>query len=138
MTTFYYWLFFLTFKFWTFQKKNLYKYNLSFRPEKMSIWVSSVLKWRMNKTVATISLKFSLDSTMLVLPMEDFAGIRYFFLNYRGSLVPVSAVFGTPANRTIGKTALIGDWFSTNTTISDFWIFKVHFLGTFFAYLTTF
>ena len=27
--------------------------------------------------------------------------------NYRGS--PVSAIFGFPANRTIGKTALIGD-----------------------------
>ena len=27
--------------------------------------------------------------------------------NYRGS--PVSAVFGSPANRTIAKTALIGD-----------------------------
>jgi hypothetical protein len=55
---------------------------------------------------------------------------------YRES--PDSAVFGSPANRTIGKTALIGDWFSTKPTILDFWIFKVHFFGKLFAYLITF
>ena len=43
---------------------------------------------------------------------------------YRGS--PVSAVFGSPAKRTIEKTALIGDWFSTKTAIWDFWVPKVH------------
>ena len=48
---------------------------------------------------------------------------------YRDS--PVSAVFWSPANRTFGKTALIGDCFSTKTSILDFWIFKVHFLGIF-------
>ena len=48
---------------------------------------------------------------------------------YRRS--PVSAVFGSPANRTIGKTALIGDWFSTKTAIWDFWIFKVPFFCSF-------
>ena len=45
--------------------------------------------------------------------------------------VPVSAVFGSPANRTIGETALIGDRFSTKMTILDFWIFKVHFFSLF-------
>ena len=47
--------------------------------------------------------------------------------NYRDS--PVSAVFWSPGNRTIGKTALIGDWFNTKMTILDFWIFKVHFFS---------
>ena len=46
---------------------------------------------------------------------------------YRDS--PVSAVFWSPANRTIGKTALTGDWFSTKIAIWDFWIFKVPFLA---------
>ena len=44
---------------------------------------------------------------------------------YRDS--PVSAVFWSPANRTIGKTALIEHWFSTKIAIWDFWVFKVHF-----------
>ena len=50
-------------------------------------------------------------------------------LIYRRSLV--SAVFGSPANRTIGKTALIGDWFSTKIVIWDFWNFKVPFFAHF-------
>ena len=53
---------------------------------------------------------------------------------YRDS--PVSAVFWSPATRTIWKTALIEDRFSTKVTILDFWIFKVHFLGILFAYIT--
>ena len=44
---------------------------------------------------------------------------------YRES--PVSAVFWSPANRTIAKTALIEHWFSTKIAIWDFWVFKVHF-----------
>ena len=36
---------------------------------------------------------------------------------YRSS--PVSAVFGSPAKRTIGKTALIADWFNTKIAIWD-------------------
>ena len=47
------------------------------------------------------------------------------FTKYRRSLV--SAAFGSPEIRTIGKTALIGDWFSTKIAIWDFWIFKVPF-----------
>ena len=43
-----------------------------------------------------------------------------------------SAVFGSPANRTIGKTALIGDWFSTKIAILDFWISKVPFFANFY------
>ena len=46
-------------------------------------------------------------------------------ITYRGS--PVSVIFQSPWNRTIGKSALIGDWFRTKKTILDFWIFKVHF-----------
>ena len=53
---------------------------------------------------------------------------------YRDS--PVSAVFWSPATRTIWKTALIEDRFSTKVTILDFWIFKVHFLGILFAYIS--
>ena len=45
---------------------------------------------------------------------------------YRDS--PVSAVFWSSVNRTIGKTALIGDWFSTKIVI---WVFKVPFLARF-------
>ena len=48
---------------------------------------------------------------------------------YRDS--PVSAVFWSPANRTIGKTALIGHWFSTKIAIWDLWIFKVPFFAHF-------
>ena len=55
-----------------------------------------------------------------------------FFHGYRDS--PVSAVFWSPGNRTIWKTALIGDWFSTKIAILDFWIFKVPF----FAYFNDF
>ena len=55
-----------------------------------------------------------------------------FLSMYRGS--PVSAIFGSPANRTIGKTALIGDWFSTKIAIWDFWIFKVPLFGSFSCY----
>ena len=51
------------------------------------------------------------------------------YKKYRRS--PVSAVFEFPANRTIGKTALIGDWFSTKIAIWDFWIFKVLFFCSF-------
>ena len=46
---------------------------------------------------------------------------------------PVSAVFWSQGNRTIWKTALIGDWFSTKITIWDFLIFKVPFLLIFIA-----
>ena len=48
---------------------------------------------------------------------------------YRGS--PVSAVFWSPANRTIGKTALIEHWFSSKIAIWDFCDFKVHFFSSF-------
>ena len=48
---------------------------------------------------------------------------------YRNS--PVSEVFWSPANRTIGKTALIEHWFSTKIAIWDFWVFKVHFFWQF-------
>ena len=48
---------------------------------------------------------------------------------YRDS--PVSVVFWFPANRTIGKTALNGDWFSTKIAIWDFQIFKVPFFAHF-------
>ena len=50
-------------------------------------------------------------------------------LIYRDSLV--SAVFWSPANRTIAKTALIEHWFSTKIAIWDFWAFKVHFFANF-------
>ena len=55
--------------------------------------------------------------------------LRYLLTDYRGS--PVSAVFGSPANRTIGKAALIGDWFSTEIVIWDFWNFKIPFFCLF-------
>ena len=48
---------------------------------------------------------------------------------YRDS--QVSAVFWYPANRTIGKTALIEHWFSSKIVIWDFWIFKVPFFAHF-------
>ena len=48
---------------------------------------------------------------------------------YRDS--PVSAVFWSPANRTIGKTALIEHWFSSKIAIWDFCDFKVHFFSSF-------
>ena len=44
-------------------------------------------------------------------------------IQYRDS--PVSAVFWSPGNRTIGKTALIEHWFSSKIAIFDFWIFTV-------------
>ena len=50
-------------------------------------------------------------------------------LIYRGS--PDSTVFAPPGNRTIAKTVLIGDWFSTKIMIYDFWIFKVPFFPWF-------
>ena len=50
-------------------------------------------------------------------------------MKYRDS--PVSAVFWSPGNRTIWKTALIRDWFSTKIPILDFWIFKVPFFSSF-------
>ena len=52
---------------------------------------------------------------------------------YRGS--PVSTVFAHPGNRTIDKTVLFGDWFSTKIAIYDFWIFKVPFFAHFQAIL---
>jgi hypothetical protein len=54
---------------------------------------------------------------------------------YRDS--PVSAVFWSPRNRTIIKTSLIGDWFSSKIAILDFWIFKVPFFGYFNQQETT-
>ena len=48
---------------------------------------------------------------------------------YRDS--PVSVFFWSPANRTIGKTALIEHWFSAKIAIWDFWIFKVPFFSHF-------
>ena len=48
---------------------------------------------------------------------------------YRDS--PDSTVFVPPGNRTIAKTVLIGDWFSTKIAIYDFWIFKVPFFPWF-------
>ena len=48
---------------------------------------------------------------------------------YRES--PVSAVFWSPANRTIEKTALIEDCYSTIIAIWDFWILKVPFFAYF-------
>ena len=50
-------------------------------------------------------------------------------MQYRGS--PDSTVFAPPGNRTIVKTVLFGDWFSTKIVIYDFWIFKVPFFGSF-------
>ena len=46
--------------------------------------------------------------------------------NYRGS--PDITVFAPPGNRTIKKTILFGDWFSTKIAIYDFWILKSPFL----------
>ena len=45
---------------------------------------------------------------------------------YRGS--PDSTDIGAKLNRTIVKTALIGDWFSTKTEKWDKSNFKVHYL----------
>ena len=42
---------------------------------------------------------------------------------------PDSTVFAHPGNRTIAKTILIGDNFSTKIRIYDFWNFKVPFFG---------
>ena len=54
----------------------------------------------------------------------------WFLVNIaRGS--PVGAIFGSPANRTIGKTALIRVWFGTKIVIWDFWNFKVPFFAHF-------
>jgi hypothetical protein len=39
--------------------------------------------------------------------------------------------FLSPADRTIGKTTLIGVWFSIEMGIWDFWIFKVTFFAHF-------
>ena len=47
--------------------------------------------------------------------------------SYRDS--PDSTVFVPPGNRTIAKTVLIGDWYSTKIAIYDFWIFKVPFFS---------
>ena len=39
---------------------------------------------------------------------------------YTKKIITKYAVFWSPANRAIGKTALIGDWFSTKMAIWDF------------------
>ena len=51
--------------------------------------------------------------------------LRFFRKPYTKRDFPVSAVFWSPVNCTIGKTALIGVWFSIEITIWDFWLFKV-------------
>ena len=51
------------------------------------------------------------------------------WVEYRES--PDSTVFMPPGNRTIAKTVLIGDWFSTKIAFHDFWIFKVPFFAWF-------
>ena len=64
----------------------------------------------------------------------SFSNVSY-FLNYKISISyrdsPVSAVFWSPANHTIRKTALIRDWFTTKMVNWDFWIFKVPFFAHF-------
>ena len=57
-----------------------------------------------------------------------------FFILYRGS--PDSTVFVHPGNRTIAKTVLIGDWFSTKSAIYAFWILKVPFFANFHTILS--
>ena len=47
--------------------------------------------------------------------------------DYKYRRSPDSTVFVHPENRTIEKTVLIGDWFSTKSVINTFWIFKVPF-----------
>ena len=39
--------------------------------------------------------------------------------SYKKKIITKYAVFWSPANRAIGKTALIGDWFSTKMAIWD-------------------
>ena len=57
--------------------------------------------------------------------------LKNFDRNYKYRDSPVSAVFWSPANRTIGKTALIEHWFSSKIAIWDFCDFKVHFFSSF-------
>ena len=49
---------------------------------------------------------------------------------------PDSTVFVHPGNRTIEKTVLIGDWFSTKSAIYAFLIFKVPFFANFHTILS--
>ena len=60
---------------------------------------------------------------------KDFVSRLLIVSRYRDS--PDGTVFVPPGNRTIAKTVLIGDWFSTKIAIYDFWIFKVPFFPWF-------
>ena len=62
-------------------------------------------------------------------------GLQMLFFTKIISYSPVSAIFWSPGNRTIWKTAQIEHWFSTKISILDFWILKVSF---FFAYFNDF
>ena len=59
-----------------------------------------------------------------------------FLFKYRDS--PVSAVFWSPGNRTIWKTALIEHWFSTKIVILDFFYFQRPLFAHFHDFLPKF
>ena len=54
--------------------------------------------------------------------------LKHLACKYRDS--PDSKVLVHPGNSTIEKTVLIGDCFSTEIRIYDFWDFKVPFFGS--------
>jgi hypothetical protein len=75
-------------------------------------------------------MRFGDSSAVCTQPPEAVQCLtKVIFAIYRDS--PVSAVFWSPVNRTIGKTALIEDCFSTKIAIWDFWILKVPFFAHF-------
>ena len=56
---------------------------------------------------------YILVHTFFVLSTKYIQGFRF------------SAVFQSPGNRTVGKIALIEDWFNTKIAILNFWVFKL-------------
>ena len=98
------------------------KYYLALRQ------ISYTLNW-FSKVTIVLQIRFPLvlvsTTTVPTFRKCHFSNFPY----YRESLD--SAVFWSPANRTIWKTALIEHWFSTKIAIWDFWVFKVHFFCSF-------
>ena len=78
---------------------------------------------------------FSSFSFLCLIELK-FCDVSAFFSEKQKSFYkdsPVSAVFWSPGNRTIWKTALIEDWFITKIASLDFWIFKVLFFCSFWT-----
>jgi hypothetical protein len=94
------------------KKSELYKF--SFRNAFTPLWSGNDSKMR-----ASINIDPSGGPSMWKLELTKYGGS------------PFSAVFGSPGNRTIGKTTLIDTWFSTITAIYEFYTFKVPFCAHF-------